>query len=101
MVHRTPATTSPNWEELIAAGARVLHSEGAREVYVFGSAGTGRAGEESDLDFAVAGLPPDRYFRAVGRLMLLLRREVDVVALESDAPFVQHLKSSGTLRRVG
>ncbi len=92
---------TPNWDELIAAGARVLQSEGARQVYVFGSVGAGTSSDDSDVDFAVEGLPPDRYFRAVGRLMLALRREVDVVALESDAPFVQRLKESGTLRRVG
>ena len=92
---------SQNMDELIAMGAKVLHSEGARRVFVFGSAGAGTSTDESDVDFAVEGLPPDRYFRAVGRLMLTLRREVDVVALESDAPFVQRLKESGTLRRVG
>ena len=48
-------------QELLTRGAALLTQEGAREVYVFGSVAAGRAHEESDLDLAVAGLPPERF----------------------------------------
>jgi hypothetical protein len=46
----------------------VLKEHGAREVYLFGSAATDKMREGSDVDLAVTGLPPERFFeRCIGR----------------------------------
>ena len=42
----------------IRRAAEILKAEGAQEIYLFGSEAAGTAGKGSDVDFAVAGLPP-------------------------------------------
>lgn len=49
---------------LMDQAARALKAAGAKEVYVFGSAARGNLRLGSDVDRAVAGLPPAAFFRA-------------------------------------
>lgn len=88
-------------EVLVARAAAAVKSAGAREVYLFGSAARGEAGEDSDVDLAVAGLPPAVFFRAMGAARRILGRPVDMVDLDESNPFTEHLLASGSLRRVG
>ncbi len=87
--------------EAIRAAARVLREQGAREVYLFGSAATGRLHDGSDVDLAVAGLPPERFFRAMGLAADLLDRPLSLVDLDEDTPFTRYLKAEGGLQLVG
>ena len=84
-------------EQVVAA----LKAAGAREVYLFGSAAEGRLREDSDLDLAVSGLPPEMFFRALARAANLLRRPVDLIDLDEESAFTRYLKREGELRRVG
>lgn len=86
---------------LIEEAAAALRAAGAHEVYVFGSAATGKLREGSDVDLAVSGLPPKVFFRAMGAASQVLRRPLDLVDLDEDNPFTRYLKSEGELRRVG
>ena len=52
-------------KQRIEKAAAVLKAAGAREVYVFGSAVTGDRRPDSDVDLAVAGLPPQKFFAAM------------------------------------
>lgn len=88
-------------KDLIAKAAEALRQEGAREVYVFGSAATGRLREGSDVDLAVVGLPPRRFFYAMARAARVLRRPLDLIDLDEDNPFTQYLREEGELVRVG
>jgi predicted nucleotidyltransferase len=81
-------------------GAALLKAAGAKEVYVFGSVAEGKAREGSDIDLAVAGLPPEIFFVTMGRLADLFDRTVDLVDLDEASPFTKHLRSKGLLRRV-
>jgi uncharacterized protein len=77
--------------------ADVLASQfGARRVVLFGSVATGLAGARSDLDLAVEGLQPDRYFEVLGRLAETTPVPVDLVLLE-EAPesLVERLAREG------
>ena len=87
-------------ESTIAQAAEVLKGFGAREVYVFGSAATGTLREDSDVDIAVMGLPPERFFKAMGKAGDVLGREMDLVDLDEDTPFTQYLREEGELVRV-
>jgi predicted nucleotidyltransferase len=78
-----------------------LKAAGAREVYLFGSASTGKMRPNSDIDIAVSGLPPASFFRAMARASRALGRPVDLVDLDLDNPFTRYLKNEGELRRVG
>ncbi len=85
---------------LIDEAAAVLKGAGAREVYVFGSASKGELRDDSDVDFAVVGLPPQVYFKAMGEAEDVLRRPLDLVDLDEESPFVSYLKEEGELQRV-
>jgi len=86
---------------LIAKAAAALRAAGAREVYVFGSAAQGRLREDSDVDMAVSGLPPEVFYRAMAAASGALGRPLDLVDLDEDSPFTRYLKREGELRRVG
>lgn len=91
----------PNLEELLKRSAQVLHAAGARTVYVFGSAATGRMTERSDIDLAVSGLPPRSFIPAKVAAGNVWGRCVDLVDLDEETPFTRYLKREGELRLVG
>jgi len=84
----------------IERAAAILKALGAREVYVFGSAARGTFREGSDVDLAVSGLPPEVFFKAMGRAGDALGRDLDLVDLDDDTPFTRYLKEEGELQRV-
>ena len=84
----------------IQRAAEILKAEGAQEVYLFGSEAVGTAGKTSDVDFAVAGLPPASFYRVVVLLSGILRRPLDLVDLDESTPFTDFLRRKGKLRRV-
>ena len=85
----------------IEQAARALRAEGAREVYVFGSAVTGASRPDSDVDMAVAGLPPAVFFRAMSKASDALGRSLDLIDLDEDTPFTRYLRDRGELLCVG
>jgi predicted nucleotidyltransferase len=86
---------------LIEKAAAALKAAGAREVYVFGLASKGKLRPHSDVDLAVSGLPPEAFFRAMGKASRALGRQVDLIDLDEDNPFTRHLKEEGELQGVG
>jgi predicted nucleotidyltransferase len=87
--------------ERIDRAAKALQAAGAREVYLFGSATTDAFDEGSDVDMAVSGLPPERFFKAMGMARRALRRPLDLVDLDEDTPFTRCLRKEGEMARVG
>ncbi len=71
-------------ETWIEEAAAALKAGGAREVYVFGSAARGKIRENSDVDLAVSDLPPEVFFRAMGKASRVLGRPVDLIDLDED-----------------
>jgi predicted nucleotidyltransferase len=86
--------------ELVREAARLLKAAGARDVYVFGSALSSNRRDDSDIDLAVSGLAPERYFAALGDVADALHKPVDLVDLDQPTPFTRHLSQSGALHRV-
>lgn len=85
-----PTSLSSDDREYIRLAARFLRDQGATTVWLFGSLAKGRRPTvHSDFDFAVEGLPADRFFGSVGRLLQILPRPVDIVELESCAPLLR------------
>ena len=87
-------------EQRIKSAADVLRAHGAVEVYVFGSAATGKLREHSDVDLAIVGLPPEIFFQAMADAADILGRPVDLVDLADGGPLVDYLKRKGKLQRV-
>jgi len=84
----------------IAAAARLLREVGATEVYVFGSTTRATATEKSDVDLAVSGLPPGRFFEMLARVAGVIGRSIDLIDLDEDTAFTRYLKSENELQRV-
>ena len=80
----------------------VLRSEGASDVYVFGSVVEPESRRSpSDLDLAVSGLPPERFFHVYGVLVGELEHDFDLVDLDQDSRFVRAIREWGPIERVG
>jgi predicted nucleotidyltransferase len=92
---------SNDMSQLIAQAVLVLKAAGAREVYLFGSAARGQVREDSDIDLAVSGLPPELFYRAGAAAEDALGRSLDLVDLDEITPFTQYLKEERELQRVG
>ena len=86
--------------ERIHRAAQALVKEGATEVYIFGSAAKGEMRVGSDVDMAVRGLPPERFFHAMGAAAKELHWEMDLVDLDVNTPFTDSLREMGELKRV-
>lgn len=84
-------------EQLVA----VLKESGAKTVYVFGSAAKGTMRNDSDVDLAVSGLPPENFFKALSVASSLLDRSVHLIDLDEVTPFTRYLIEEGELQRVG
>ncbi len=88
------------FQERVRQAAQALIAAGAREVFLFGSAATGKMHEGSDIDLAVAGLPGKVFFQAMGQASDILQYPLDLVDLDEDTPFTRYLKEEGELVRV-
>ncbi len=86
---------------LVDKAACALKAVGAKEVYVFGSAAHGTLRENSDVDMAVSGLPPEVFFRAMAAPHDALGHPLDLVDLDDDNAFTRYLRNKGGLLRVG
>jgi len=84
----------------IDTAAKILREEGATEVYVFGSAVHGRMRPDSDIDFAIRGLPPEKYFPTRSKVGEAISHLFDVVDLDEENPFTEYIIKKGGLVRV-
>jgi predicted nucleotidyltransferase len=91
---------SPTDQLDLEAAISMLKDYGAREIYLFGSMARGVADEQSDWDFAVRGLPSDRYFAVLGELLTRLHRRCDLVDLQKSTRFGEMLERAGEMVRV-
>ena len=78
----------------------LLKSFGAKEVYLFGSMARGDIDEYSDWDIAVRGIPSDKYFTVLGKLLAYMKRNVDLVDLDEDGAFAAHISKKKEFTRV-
>ena len=90
-----------NLNQLIKSAAIILKQYGAQKVYLFGSTAKDTIHEDSDIDMAVEGLPPEVFFKAMGEVHSILGRPVDLIDMDEQNPFTQYLKQEGGLMYVG
>ncbi len=99
-VSQTPAVSIDAERLHAAAAAALLFDMGASEVFVFGSAARDELRPQSDVDIAVRGLPPARFFAAASKAADALGRPVDLMDLDDPTPTVRYVLGSGELVRV-
>lgn len=98
----TTQSVDPRALPLVEQAAAILREYGATEVYAYGSVVTGRWDPEwSDIDLAVRGVPPERFYAAGGAVMRAVPREVDVLDLDIPCRLSVFLEEEGDLVRVG
>ena len=85
----------------VERGVEILKAAGCTEVYVLGSVTEGRSHPESDIDFAVRGCPPDRFFGLQGRPLTELTRSSDLIDLDIDTDLTAILERETELVHVG
>ena len=79
----------------------ILQECGAQQIYLFGSiVDDRRSAPPRDLDIAVSGLPPERFFSAYAQLMDRLEHEFDLVDLDLESAFTETLTKHGQLQQV-
>ena len=91
----------PEYRSDVARTVHICKAEGCRDVFIFGSVATGRYRPRSDLDIAVRGCPPERFYHLLGRLMDELTHAVDLVDLYTEIRVAEFLKQEGQLVHVG
>ena len=85
----------------INSAVRILKEHGAQDVYLFGSIlHAAEPAKIGDIDIAVSGLDPRKYFTAYASLMMALEHAFELVDLEGDAAFTRVLREEGELERV-
>jgi len=99
--HKKHRGGTPADHPMFTLAARILKAAGSREVYVFGSAAKGDVDSANDIDFAISGLPPERFFTTMGRVQMALPRQIDLVDLDEDNSFTRYLKDENELVRIG
>ena len=80
--------------------ADILKSAGCIECYLFGSLSDGRANDKSDIDLAVRGLPPEKFFYIYGQLSMQISRMIDLIDLDDGSRFSQRLQRREAMTRV-
>jgi predicted nucleotidyltransferase len=99
--HRRSANTR-RWrrveERLGEAARRLVAEHGARRVILFGSLAWAEPHPHSDVDVAVEGLGPERFFVARAELERTLEEPVDLITLEGcSATLRERILSEGRL----
>ena len=82
----------PEALELIKQSAREFD---VRAIYLFGSA-LEDEGSARDIDLAVDGIKPNRFFDFYARLFFGLPKPVDLIDLAKDLPIVGLIRQTGT-----
>ncbi len=78
----------------------ILKEIGFTELYIFGSITKKGFDDKSDIDFAVKGIPDNKYFYAIGRLDMELSHKFDLVNLDKDSFFNEILKNSSEMIKI-
>lgn len=81
----------------VERAVQILRGAGCEKVYLFGSLVEGALSAVADIDLAVRGCPPGKFFRLQGRLLMELDHPVDLVDLDKDAQLASFLQSEGRL----
>ncbi|HLG31230.1 MAG TPA: nucleotidyltransferase domain-containing protein [Candidatus Brocadiales bacterium] len=101
MVNSKKVAIPEDLQNDISQAIRILKEGGCSEIFLFGSGVTGNVKERSDIDLAIRGCPKGYFFHLLGRLLWELNHPVDLVNLDTQDTFAQHLQKEGMLVRVG
>lgn len=90
---------SDYWEDIEKA-TKMLADSGCKEIYLFGSLVEGTSDENSDIDLAVTGCPPEKFYAILGKLLMELKHSVDLVDLDNTPSLREFLVNKNGLVNV-
>ena len=90
-----------NYEKNIRQAVEILKEAGCREIFLFGSLAENRIREGSDIDIAVRGCPKEKFFHLLGKLLLKLDVDADLVDLDENDAFPRYLIQNERLVKIG
>jgi predicted nucleotidyltransferase len=71
----------------IEKAIKILKEIGFEELFLFGSVVSNKLCDNSDIDFAVKGIPDDKFFYALGKLDMELDHKGDLINLDKKSEF--------------
>lgn len=96
IIEKLPKTLNKDIKQAI----EILKSYDCSEIYVFGSIVKGNYKDNSDIDIAIKGIKPEKFFDAYADLSFSLQSEVDLVNLDTNKHFADLLFDIKELVRV-
>ncbi|MFH1537407.1 MAG: nucleotidyltransferase domain-containing protein [bacterium] len=76
---------------------RVAKEYGARRLWLFGSSLDPSTDEPNDIDLAVEGIPPARFFEFYAKLGRAIPNDIDLIDMESDDPMRHIVRDRGVI----
>ena len=81
-----------------SAITRIATEYGAKRLWLFGSMlDPDPAIAPNDIDLAVEGLQPEKFYSFYGELLMRLPKPVDLVDMADDLPIVSDVKETGVI----
>jgi len=78
------------YREDLKKAVKILKKAGAEKIYIFGSIINGTYNNNSDLDIGFKG-EINNYFKILGKLIMELEHDVDLLEFEEDKEIVQYI----------
>lgn len=90
-----------SYQKDIKKAVEILKSNGATEIFIFGSITNGKFNQNSDIDIAIKGIKEKEFYRVTSILMFELEHTIDIIDLDDkDDRFSQMLLENGNLIRI-
>ena len=85
------------FEEEIKSIVTLSKESGAKKVLLFGSC-VANPEEAQDIDVAVSGVPPESFFDLYGKILAVVKDEVDLLPFEDlDGYFAERITETGKI----
>lgn len=90
-----------SYQKDIKKAVEILKSNGATEIFIFGSTVNGNFNRNSDIDIAIRGIRQEEFYKVASILMFELEKEIDLVDLDDETDrFSQIILKNGNIIRV-
>jgi len=88
-----------DFQQDILSAVKILKEAGCGEIFLFGSLASGQYHADSDIDLAVKGLTPGKYFEVGGQLMILLKHPFHLIKLDDpQSRLAQEIQKEALIR---
>jgi predicted nucleotidyltransferase len=76
---------------------RIAQEYGVKRVWLFGSCLDSTVDDPHDIDLAVEGVPPEKFFEFYGKLGGAILKDIDLIDLDSGDPMRHIVRDRGVI----